>query len=134
MKKFISYLYVLDEYLDEMGKAKFNIEKVIKETYKLISVLKKSEDKDFDALIRESENTIKNYEEQLKVFDYRIKVFTKLLTKLHNENDEKSIFIISQLCESLGIANREAKSMEERIKNGEKPFDNSFLINSNKTA
>lgn len=133
MEKFISYLYVLDEYLDEMGKAKFNIEKVIKETRKLVDVLKKSEDKDFDALIRESENTIKNYEEQLKVFDYRTKVFGELLAKLHNENDEKSIFIISQLCESLGIANREGKSMEERIKNGEKPFDDSFT-DSDKAA
>lgn len=133
MEKFISYLYVLDEYLDEMGKAKFNIEKVIKETRKLVDVLKKSEDKDFDALIRESENTIKNYEEQLKVFDYRTKVFSELLTKLHNENDEKSLFIISQLCEALGIANREAKSIDERIKSGEKLFDDS-LTNSDKVA
>lgn len=124
MEKFIDSSFILDEMKEEMDKTVDNVLKVKESIIKLNNILKESEDKDFEILIKENENNLKNYDEQIKILRYRISCIDKILNELlvhgKDETYKSILYVINLVLESFGISNKDAKTIEERIKNNER--------------
>lgn len=115
--KFINYCYVITEMIDDMNKTIDNLNKVVESQVKLVSYLEKSKDKDmFAGFIDELKKANEQYSNQIKILEYRI----ECAKEVHNSCESKEVErVLSLLLETFGIANKEAKSLEERLNNNE---------------
>lgn len=115
--KYVNYNYVINEMTEDMHKAIQNITDVIQGQTELIDYLKKAENKKFDGFIKELENATIQYNEQLKILNHRVECVNALsdLSKTYVEVN----YALALLLEAVGIANRDGKTLQERIDNKE---------------
>lgn len=115
--KYVKYDYIINEMIDDINKSIKNLEAVIAGQKELIDYLEKANNIKFTGFIKQLENANKQYAEQIKILQHRlscVEVIKNMLTDFAEVS-----FILAMLLEAFGIANKEAKSIEEREKNKE---------------
>ena len=115
--KYVKYDYIINEMIDDMKKSMLNLQNVIDGQNELISYLEKADNKKFEGFIGELKKSSEQYEKQVKTLAYRLCCIEKVKDCL-NEFAEAS-YMLSMLLEAFGIANKEAKTIEERASNNE---------------
>lgn len=117
MTKYVKYDYIINEMIDDVNKSIKNLEAVIAGQKELIDYLEKANNIKFTGFIKQLENANKQYTQQIKILQHRlncVEVIKSMLTDFAEVS-----FILAMLLEAFGIANKEAKSIEEREKNKE---------------
>lgn len=114
--KFIDYMYVINEMMTNISKSLDNLSSVIAGQYELIKCLTKENNPKFAGFITQLKKTTNDYQEQLRILTYRLQKFDEL-KELATSNENK--YITTLLLEAFGIANKDAKTLEERLQNKE---------------
>ena len=115
--KYVKYDYFINEMIDDINKSIKNLEAVITGQKELIDYLEKANNIKFASFIEQLKKANEQYAEQIKVLQHRlscVEVIKSMLTDF-----AEASFILAMLLEAFGIANKEAKSIEEREKNKE---------------
>ena len=116
-KQYIDYKYVLEETAESMEKSIDNLSKVINSQTTLCEIVenseKKEEMKEFTQGLRLQ---IAEYNKQKKILDYRLPLLKEVIKYY---KDPEFGYAITLLLEAFGVANKEGKSVEERIENKE---------------
>lgn len=120
MKKsieFVNYDYILKEMKESMKTSIENVKKVITQQEELVALIKdNNKEENMKEFIIGIEEQTKQYKEQLRILNYRLECLTTLLSTIE---DTTSKYVISMLLESIGMANQQAKSLQERKDNKE---------------
>lgn len=114
--KFVDYSYIIKEMFDDMTQSVENIATIITKQNKLLGYLDAANDEDYKALSDEMKNSNKKYESQIKILEHRIDCAKKVIDEIDNP---EIVRLISLLLEAFGVANNEAKTIEERESNHE---------------
>lgn len=117
MKKFVNYKYVLEELVDSMEQAINNASGIIRKTNKLIKLIQENDkNNEFEDFVKMFNEQSKHYEQQVKIMKHRVDLVKTMLPDL---SEKEKLYLTSTLLEVLGVANKDAKSLEEREKNKE---------------
>jgi len=116
--KFINYMYVISEMIEDMKQTISKVQSIVESQTKLIAYLEKSEDKKlFEEFINSLKTANEQYDSQVKVLKHRLECALEVQTACESLVEVRKI--VSLLLETFGVANKEAKSIEERIDNKE---------------
>lgn len=115
--KYVKYDYIINEMIDDVNKSIKNLETVIAGQKELIDYLKKANNNKFVGFIKQLEKANEQYTEQIKILKHRLDCVESIKSMLADFTEVS--FILAMLLEAFGIANKEAKSIEEREKNKE---------------
>lgn len=114
--EYIDYVYIVNEMIQEMESTLANLNNVFEKQSKVLAfLLTVNNEGILDDLIKAAKNTLKQYETQQYVLAHRIECAKLAIDKLSNETS----YTISMLLEGIGIANKEAKSLIDRLNNNE---------------
>lgn len=116
--KEINYNYFLDELIENHKAGIDNVNKVINDEIKLKNFIidNRKNKNDFKELVDNIDSKIKEYSNQNRIIQYR-------LDKLNEIKSDLNSYQISLVLQAFGLANKEGKSLEDRIKNKEKTID-----------
>lgn len=123
-KKYVKYDYVINEMIDDMTKSVSNIVDIISGQEELVACLEKENNPKFVGFIEELKKTTKQYKDQMAIINHRLECANK--AKALIEHSKEASFILAMLLEAFGVANKEAKTLEEREANKEEIADFDF--------
>lgn len=115
--KYVKYDYILDEMINDMTKSIDNINNVIAGQVELVKCLKKEGNPKFEGFIKQLEQTTNQYDGQIKILNHRLECAQKV--KFLLGLSKEASFVLAMLLEAFGVANKEAKTLEERDTNKE---------------
>lgn len=114
----IDYTYELDNVKNGLEEGMRNLSNVIAEQTKLIKLI---EDNNQQEELKQAYNSfkemVKEYSHQKDVLAYRLECLAYFQSELLVNDRDK--YAVSTLLEILGVSNKEAKSVKERIENKE---------------
>lgn len=115
--KYIKYDYILDEMINDMTKSIENINNVVEGQIELVDCLEKENNPKFAGFIEQLKQTTSQYNAQIKILNHRLECAQKV--KFLLGLSKNTSFILSMLLEAFGVANKEAKTLDERAENKE---------------
>ena len=115
--RYVKYDYVINEMIEDMKKSINNVVAIIDGQKELVNYLEKANNKKFNGFIEQLKKANEQYEGQIEILKHRLEC-AETVRQLMSKFEEVS-FILAMLLEAFGIANKEAKSIEEREKNKE---------------
>ena len=116
-EKYVKYEYVLNEMYDDIQASIAKITDVIDGQKELIKVLEDANNSKFNDFLTSLKNTTEQYEKQKKILLYRAECAKKVKAILATSKEAN--FMLTMLLETLGVVNKDAKSIEERANNKE---------------
>ena len=115
--KYVKYDYIITEMIDDIMKSIENVDSVITGQTELIEYLKKAENEKFNGFIEQLEKATEQLHDQKRVLEHRLDCANKV--KFMLTTAKETSFILAMLLEAFGVANKEAKSLDERADNKE---------------
>lgn len=115
--KYVKYDYILDEMINDMTKSIENISNVVAGQIELVNCLEKESNPKFAGFVEQLKTTTEQYNAQIKILNHRLDCAQKVKSML--ELVKETSFILSMLLEAFGVANKDAKTFDERETNKE---------------
>lgn len=109
--KFINYTYMLDEVIDEMERSIENVKEVKLHQNNLLEVIEADEKHDWTDFIKNLKEADEEYDKQVESMKYKL----KCMKEARKYCKDLSAYVVSMLLEGLGLANKEHKSVEDRM-------------------
>ena len=109
--KFINYTYMLDEVIDEMERSIENVKEVKLHQNNLLEVIEADEKHDWTGFIKNLKAADEEYDNQIESMKYKL----ECMKEARKYCKDLSAYVVSMLLEGLGLANKEHKSVEDRM-------------------
>lgn len=109
--KFINYTYMLDEVIDEMERSIENVKEVKLHQNNLLEVIEADEKHNWTDFIKNLKEADEEYDKQVESMEYKL----KCMKEARKYCTDISAYVVSMLLEGLGLANKEHKSVEDRM-------------------
>lgn len=109
--KFINYTYMLDEVIDEMERSIENVKEVKLHQSNLLEVIEADEKHDWTDFIKNLKAADEEYDNQIESMKYKL----ECMKEARKYCKDLSAYVVSMLLEGLGLANKEHKSVEDRM-------------------